>query len=55
MKNLADLPNIEDFKFIGITHDNEKKNCYVAKDKCGNHTIKGDATWFDLIGWERAR
>ena len=54
MKHLQDLPNIEGFRFVGITHDNERKECFVAKDLMGCHTIKGEATWFDLDGWEDA-
>jgi hypothetical protein len=54
MKHLQDLPNIEGFRFVGITHDNERRECFVAKDLMGCHTIKGEATWFDLDGWEDA-
>jgi len=54
MKHLQDLPNIEGFRFVGITHDNERKECFVAKDLMGCHTIKGEAMWFDLDGWEDA-
>jgi len=54
MKHLQDLPNIEGFRFVGITHDNERKECFVAKDLMGCHIIKGEATWFDLDGWEDA-
>jgi hypothetical protein len=54
MKHLADLPNREGFRFRGINHDNERGNCYVAKDSMGCHTVKGDFNWFQLAGWEDA-
>ncbi len=50
-RDLADIPNQEGYKFIGINHDDVEGECYVAKDALGMHTVKGAFTWFDLKSW----
>lgn len=56
MNHLADLPNVENFRFIGVTHDLEKVECIVQKNPVGCHgvyTLDGEPCWFKLTGWEQ--
>jgi len=52
--NLATLPNVDGFAFIGIRHDNSRADCVVIKNPMsGMHYIGGDAQYNDLKGWIR--
>lgn len=52
--SLATLPNRDGFKFVGILKDYTRVDCHVTKDPAtGLHSVAGDATYGDLIGWIR--
>ena len=51
IKALSDLPNTDGYEFMGITRSG-KKYCKVIKNLItGRHSITGEATFNELIGW----
>lgn len=52
--SLATLPNRDGFQFVGVLKDGTGVNCHVARNpETGAHSVTGDATYGDLIGWIR--
>jgi hypothetical protein len=54
VRHLADLPNTEGFKFIGIDHNGNLMECVVVKDRMGLHSVEneyGDPCFMNLHGW----
>ena len=52
LRPLKDLPNQDNFKFVGILADHTPVDCYVTKDAIsGTYKIAGAAEFRDLIGW----
>lgn len=45
----SQLPNSENFRFLGYTTDGQKYRCEVVKRGCV-HEITG-MKWSELIGW----
>lgn len=56
MKHLADLPNQEGFKFIGVDKENMRHECEVKKNAIGCHSVyrtqDGEPFFMRLAGWE---
>lgn len=55
MKSLADLPNLEGFKFIGISDEGEMMDCTVVRDSAGCHSVEdayGEPCFMRLSGWD---
>lgn len=56
MKRLADLPNQEGFKFIGMDKENIRHVVEVKKDAIGCHSVyrthDGEPFFVRLFGWE---
>lgn len=48
IKNKADIPNVEGFKFIGIQNDGSCTECVVKKDENELHYIDN---FKNIIGW----
>lgn len=52
IRPLAELPNRDNFEFVGIRRDRTPAECFIAKDRdTGAHSIAGAAKYHDLIGW----
>lgn len=49
---LADLPNREGFKFIGVRKDGTTVDCQIATDpETGTFRVAGGAVYEELTGW----
>ena len=58
MRHLADLPNEENFRFIGIDHDGNRIGCIVRKNSIGCFSAyeeyTGEPIFMRLAGWRKA-
>ena len=53
VRPLANLPNHNGFKFIGIKKDGTCVDCHVTFDKAaGIHVVAGGAQFDELQGWK---
>ena len=50
VRPLALLPNQDGFKFYGVRADFTLAECHIELTRNG-HAIRGDETYFNLIGW----
>jgi hypothetical protein len=51
LKPLRDLPNQNDFQFVGIRHDDTQAQCHVMLREDGCCCIRGEAAYVELKGW----
>ena len=53
VRPLANLPNQNGFKFIGVKKDGACVDCHVTFDKdVGIHVVAGGAQFDELQGWK---
>lgn len=54
--SLSDIPNVEGFRFIGITKDGVRIVCYVKQNEAGQHEARdesdGSNCFLRLAYWE---
>lgn len=50
LRERRDIPNVDGFKFIAVTHDGEKIKSKVIRRPNGTHGVRG-AKFSEIKGW----